>query len=244
MFARIVVLLPLLLVSVGCRTIPKPNDGPTDKPTIYGEEIEGLDLLEGDIVLRAGIGPDSDLIRALTGSPWSHSGIIVKDGTEKIVVDNLPGRSGGSIGKSTVEEFFSQATSGGVWRYWCCKPTPALDRIVPTAAAAWAEAQIGAGYTFDLLDPYTNNDKKQYCSEFVWRAFRHGGDDLVPSPLFLKGVNLARTRQTLIKYAKAEASFFEKAFVPKEVDKHLDPHIGLFIAPGQLDTAYQTAEIK
>jgi hypothetical protein len=222
-------------LSYSCTIIPKPKDGPIEPEITIG--ISEDDVVEGDIVLRRGEGADSDLIAELTKSKWSHSGLIVKDGTEKFVVDNYPGRSMGSISKITIEEFFSHAMDGGVWRY-----TP--NRIVPAAASAWALSQIGTGYTFDLLDPYTNHNKKQYCSEFVWRAYLHGGDNLVPTPLNLKGSNDSNTRKVLINYGKDQANFYQKPFVKDEVDKLVDGHVGLFIAPGQLDSAIQTRRIQ
>lgn len=230
-------LLVLILVALGgCTTYEPPPDGPASHEPLFGEDL-AVDLLEGDIVLRAGIGPDSDLIRELTGSPWSHSGIIVKIGNDIFVVDNYPTRPVSSIALITITEFFSHATSGGVWRY-----TP--NRIVPAAASAWALAQVGTPYQFDLIDMYTNNNRVQYCSEFVWRAYMQGGDNLVPVPLDLKGANLEATRKAVKDFAKANASYFEAKFVGKKVDEVLDQHDGKFIAPGQLDAAPQTDKIK
>lgn len=225
-----------MLVLAGCRSFDRPADGPAPQESLFGEEIEA-EVLDGDIVLRAGVGADSDLIRQLTGSPWSHSGMIVKVGTDTYVIDNYPGRSGGSIARISIAQFFHGATDGGVWRYM-------PNRTVPAGASGWAQAQVGTGYEFDLLDSYTNGDKVQYCSEFVWRAYEAGGDDLVPVPLNVKGANLDATRRALMEYGKREATFFQKPFVEAEVNRLLDAHDGLFIAPGQLDSAPQTDKIR
>ncbi|MCO5166438.1 MAG: hypothetical protein M9894_08740 [Planctomycetes bacterium] len=228
--------LLLFILLGGCRSFDRPADGPAPRESLFGEEL-AADVLDGDIVLRAGVGADSDLIRQLTGSRWSHSGLIVRVGADTYVIDNYPGRSGGSIARISIAKFFQGATDGGVWRY-----TP--SRTVPAGASAWAQAQIGAGYEFDLIDRFTNGNRVQYCSEFVWRAYRSGGDDLVPAPLNVKGPNLDATRRALIDYGKAEASFFQRPFVKAEVDRLLDAHDGLFIAPGQLDSAPQTDRMR
>jgi len=237
MIYRLLVLLITLNFLTSCisKEVKEPKDGPVLVEIPFSFNIPQDSLKEGDIVLRNGIGLESELIKELTGSLYSHAGLIVKDGTNKYVVDNYPGRPSGSIAKITIQQFFSHASGGGVWRY-----NP--NRTVPSGASTWAIAQIGTSYEFDLFDEYTNNNKKQYCSEFVWRAYVTGGDDLVPTPINLKGANLATTLAALRKFANEEHPMIPEGIINGKVDDYVDNHSGLFIAPGQLDTATQTSK--
>ncbi len=216
----------LLLGALGtaCPSVPV-NDTPDPEPLI---SIDMTKLMDGDIIVHATADRDSRLIMTLTGSSWSHSGLIVQDGTDFNVIDNYPDRTGGSVQRTTVTEFCSHSTACGVWRY-------IPDRVVPAAASVWAKAQIGAGYSFDLLDPMTNNDKVQYCAEFVWRAYKAGGDDIIPTPIQLKGPNTATTRQRLIDFGRAEANALQRPFVAGKVDDVIRIHDGVIVSPGQLD---------
>lgn len=103
-----------------------------------------------------------------------------------------------------------------------------------------------AGSPGSLLTTKFLPDQIQSCvRRFSYSSrYKVGGDDLVPVPLDLKNANLATTRQALLDFAKREASFFQKPFLEAEVNRLIDAHDGLFVAPGQLDAAPQTDRIK
>src|SRR5690349_3487956 len=103
--------------------------------------LADVDFKEGDILVREGPEDDSIMIMEITGMPYSHGGMVVRDPVTKLLlaIDNYPGRNTattGSINTLSLKEWFNahHAKSGLVLRY--------SDEAIAKKAADWALSQI------------------------------------------------------------------------------------------------------
>jgi hypothetical protein len=132
---------------------------------------------EGDVILRGERGDsESEFIAKVSGCEFSHAGIVARNAKgELVAVDAYPGRKGGAVAESPIDDFFCGhgATDGLVAR-----PS---DPATAKKAAAWAQAQTSKpDYVFDLWDPWNNDPKRLYCADFVYQSYQNAGLDLAP----------------------------------------------------------------
>ena len=134
-------------------------------------------LQEGDIVFRRGQGLASRAVLfADTHSVYSHTGVVVRDGTEWKVVHIVPGEPDADgqrdrIKMEGLELFFmpQRALKGAVMR------TDDPHRAV--LAAHWAVALHGTGIRFDH-DYNLDDTTRMYCTELIQKIFLCEGLDL------------------------------------------------------------------
>jgi hypothetical protein len=132
-------------------------------------ETEGLTSRkwqDGDIIFSSSAQGQGEAIIAATGSPFTHCGMVFsKDGKWRVLEAVQP------VGSVSLADFISRSTSGKVTVRRLKSPFSAASQ---SRARAWAEAQIGKNY-----DPrFLWDDGNLYCSEYVWKAFQHGGVEL------------------------------------------------------------------
>lgn len=120
-------------------------------------------LQEGDIVFHGTAGQQSEAIRAATGSPYTHCGVVIeKDGRLMVLEAVQPVRV-------TTVEGFQQRSQPGTFHARRLK-TPLAAASVEKAKA-WGAKQLGRNY--DSRFGWT--DETLYCSELVWKAFDQAG---------------------------------------------------------------------
>lgn len=152
---------------------------------------------EGDIVVRGESGDsESDFIAKVSKCQFSHAGVVARDKNgDLVVVDAYPGRgpnNSQAVGTVTIEEFFcghhgSKPTQGMVTR--------PKNNEAAKKAAEWAMKETeDPDYEFELFDPWNENNKNVYCSDFVYQSFQNAGVDLVPEKMdFLSEENKENT---------------------------------------------------
>jgi len=219
------------------------GDYPSSNAETVGEKV--FHLKEGDIVLREGVGRESEFIQKLTGSPWSHAGIIGRNGDDKLVVVDIYPREGSDVESLPIEKFFKpkSAKQGLILRY-------KGDASVAEGAAQKARKTISEeGMRYDIFDEYTENIGRQYCSEFVYQTYRKGlSVNLVPKPMDLKEPKNRRekTLDLMVEYADIRSDWAKVASddtLRERATKVLKGHSGHFIAPSQLESSPLTEQV-
>jgi hypothetical protein len=95
-------------------------------------------LQEGDIVFHGNAGEQCDAIRAATGSPYTHCGVVFeKDGRLMVLEAVQPVRI-------TTVEAFQQRSQPGTFHARRLKAP--LDPAAIAKAKSWGEKQIGRNY--------------------------------------------------------------------------------------------------
>ena len=135
-------------------------------------------LDEGDLVFRRGSGAKSQaVLYADKTGKYSHVGIIVKDGSEFMVVHITPGeRSAGEtedkIKMERLEVFFARdkAQQGAILHFI---DSSECSQQAAQHAKMFFEKEILFDHDYNLDDSI-----KMYCSEMVWRAYLKAGRDI------------------------------------------------------------------
>lgn len=137
-----------------------------------------VELQTGDVVLRSGKGFISDMFRKfnLTGSPWSHAGILVKEGQEWQVC-HIMGHDDDTqnkLRKEPLREFCNSNSNTGFAIYR--KPGLNLQAsLIRQYLDSLSEAGLRFDHQFNLQD-----DQYMYCSELVYKTMVRTGFDSIP----------------------------------------------------------------
>ncbi len=133
------------------------------------------DFQPGDLILRRQTGLWSHIATALStnGSRarFSHAGLIVAGAPDVTIIHAI----GDPLTRGEVEtiswaDFAQDSTDLGVYRYRLSKP-------MRLGIVARAQAYIGTPFDGDFL---IENDRKVYCTELVWLAYKAAtGIDLI-----------------------------------------------------------------
>ncbi|MDR1881910.1 MAG: hypothetical protein LBR26_03905 [Prevotella sp.] len=136
-----------------------------------------IPFAEGDVVFRKGIGAKTHaVLHADSSGIYSHTGIVVKDGSAFKIIHITPGeREKGEttdkIKMETAEVFWAndRAEHGAVYRL--------TDTFFCAGAARQAKRLLQKGMQFD--HDYELSDTTQlYCTELVWYVYRLAGTDI------------------------------------------------------------------
>lgn len=144
--------------------------GACSAPTASSVMPDGLQLRQGDIVLRRGLGVASKVVLAADdGGEYSHVGIVAQCGDTLYVVHAVPFEGEQDrVVMELPERFFStsNAVSGVVLRSGC--------HSVARAAARHALSICLRGTLFN--HDYDDSDTtRMYCSQLVEHAYSHAG---------------------------------------------------------------------
>lgn len=124
------------------------------------------DLREGDIVFQGNAGAQSDAVRAATGSPFTHCGLVFKNDGRFMVLEAIH-----PVQVTSLERFINRSIPGSFHAKRLRKP---VDPASLAKGRSWAANQ--AGLPYDML--FRWDDDKLYCSEFVWKAYAKAGVEL------------------------------------------------------------------
>lgn len=119
------------------------------------------DYRAGDIVLQHIESPLCKMIAAVTESPYSHCGLVVYRGTEPYVLEAV-----GTVSYTPLARWLATGDRGRVTVVRVKDLTPAQ------IAKAIQAAQAFFGKSYDIQ--YQPDDRKIYCSELIYKAFRNG----------------------------------------------------------------------
>ncbi|BCX49314.1 peptidoglycanpeptidase [Haloferula helveola] len=127
---------------------------------------------DGDIVLQGNAGPQSDAVRAATGSPYTHCGVVFQHEGKWMVMEAVQ-----PVRTTPLEQFIDRSLAG-TFRAYRLRETVGADAVAK--ARAWATKQAGKNY--DVRFQW--NDTELYCSEFVWKLYEQAGVELCPKRAF------------------------------------------------------------
>ncbi|MDO9182073.1 MAG: YiiX/YebB-like N1pC/P60 family cysteine hydrolase [Bacteriovorax sp.] len=146
-----------------------------------------LDLMAGDVLLISFNCYECRVIENETDSPFSHSGVIVKNETNELLV----GQSLGSVALYPLAQFLKNKTAGSsvaVFRPREFQNLTYLERISLEKKMLDVFNSVFKGAPFDVLYKWNNFDKQGrellYCSEFIAKFLDHFlGKASIPYPL-------------------------------------------------------------
>lgn len=123
----------------------------------------GYEPAEGDILFQSLPNPAGmdlvDAIEGSTGSPYSHCGVVFREGTSWKVIEAI-----GPVKITPLQEYVSRGRGGKLWAY---RLKESERKHVPAALAAMRK-DLGKPY-----DPrYRFDDEAIYCSELIWRGWK------------------------------------------------------------------------
>lgn len=132
--------------------------------TLLGPKvIFGHELKTGDVLLQPLHCWVCSLIEAETHSPYSHMGIVIKEGSETFVLEAWQ-----EVKLSTLDEFLSKTEKNlkvKILRHKILRPFE-LEKI-----KALSKPLIGHPYDDNFLfDNYLNGKKAYYCSELIYEV--------------------------------------------------------------------------
>ncbi len=113
----------------------------------------------GDLITQTSKSRQSRFIRAATGSPYTHIGMIVnKEGKQQVIEAVEP------VKYTPLKEWIGRGVNG---KYAVFRPTKSVsvDKVV-------SEAEKHLGKHYD--SKFQPSDKKMYCSELIFKAYKRG----------------------------------------------------------------------
>lgn len=124
------------------------------------------ELQEGDILFSSSAYGQGSAIIAATGSPYTHCGVVFRQEDRLMVLEAVQ-----PVKVSTVADFYSRGRPEAFAVKRLKSPvTPESYR----KAREWAAKQVGLNYDARFLW----GDDRMYCSELVWKVFKHAGVEL------------------------------------------------------------------
>ena len=122
-------------------------------------------LRDGDLIFHESSSRQSEMVRALTGSRWTHVGVVFKEKGQAFVFEAVS-----PVKRTPFERFVARGRDG---RYVVKRLRDADHRLTPEVVAK--VRQLGAswlGRPYDLR--FRWDDQSLYCSELVYKLFERG----------------------------------------------------------------------
>lgn len=124
-----------------------------------------VQLLEGDIIFHQSQSSQTFALREITQSPWTHTGVIIKNQNKWFVVEAARG-----IEVTPLESFINR---GAGKKYIIKRLKPELRGQGQIIANKLKTALLDfAGLKYDFWFEWS--DSTIYCSELVWKAYDNG----------------------------------------------------------------------
>ncbi len=127
------------------------------------------------LLVRAGFGVEARLARQKRKGMWTHAGILVDDVVYECVPDTE--QCGGGAVVSREDDFANPLRAMRAGRIAFSLEAARIQSLVD-----WCTALVNAGLPFDNAYDLSTDDA-MYCTEFVFKAFRSIGIDLLSGPL-------------------------------------------------------------
>jgi len=155
---------------------------------IPAARLAGYARREGDIVFQSV--PHGDLVDAIegiTGSPYSHCGVVVREGGAWLVIE--------SIGEVRETPLSSWVRRGRADRFAVYRLKPPYAKNIPRFIA---ELRPFLGRPYDYR--YQMDDESLYCSELVWKAYKNATGEELGALVKLGDMNWKPFEETIRKY--------------------------------------------
>lgn len=114
---------------------------------------------EGDVVFQSlPHGELADAIEGVTHSPFSHCGVVIREGNEWVVIESIS-----NVHTTPLLRWMQRGRSAGMAVF---RLDPKYDPIIPDFKRN-LKSYLGLPYNYD----YTLSDEQMYCSGLVYKAF-------------------------------------------------------------------------
>jgi len=130
-------------------------------------------LQTGDIVFQELGGPQGRAVKAATGSPYTHCGVVFEQNRTLYVLEAVQ-----PVSVVTLDAFRRRSR---IFHARRLRNPGALNPKNLSKALTWGRQQIGKNY-----DPlFQWDDKNLYCSELVWKVYKQAANvELCPTKTF------------------------------------------------------------
>lgn len=187
--------LTILIVITGVLYVySEPNDKSKKKLNIkkITNKTDGTELLhDGDIVFQKSLSRQCKAVQIATNSPYSHCGIIYKEGDALFVLEAIQ-----PVKITPFKEWIER----GEDEHFVVKRLKNADKILTDSVMniMRKEGNTMMGKNYDLTFEWT--DERIYCSELVWKLYKRAADVEVGKLEHLRDFNLSdKTVQIIIK---------------------------------------------
>jgi uncharacterized protein YycO len=136
-------------------------------------------LENGDIVFQSGHRGQANAIKAATRSPWTHVGVVFNLHNQWWVFEAVQ-----PVKYTKLEDWIKRHPSSFHARR--LKDTSSITPKALKLAQAWAKAQLNKSYDLQFLW----DDEKLYCSELVWKIYKHAAGIELCKPRRMDSYNL------------------------------------------------------
>lgn len=147
-------------------------------------------LQEGDVVFQETKSNQATAVKAATNSRWSHVGIIVRNNGKLAVLEAVH-----PVRITSLKRFISRSPSS----FYAMRLKNAEEKLTPEAikkAGTYGKSLIGKNYD----SRFQWSDDRIYCSELVWKVYKHATGVELCKPRAFKTYNLEHpTVKRLIK---------------------------------------------
>ncbi|MFN3404529.1 MAG: YiiX family permuted papain-like enzyme [Cytophagaceae bacterium] len=145
---------------------PLSNRANEKKWSIATNQLHSVsNLKNGDIIFQISTSGQGKAIQLATKSLYSHCGIIFKEGNEFFVYEAVQ-----PVKKTPLSKFIAQGDNG----HYIIKRLKNSDQILTDEVLKKMKAMAVSflGKNYDLTFEWS--DEKIYCSELVWKVYKHG----------------------------------------------------------------------
>ena len=124
-------------------------------------------LKDGDIIFQTSHYGQSLAVQLVTHSPYSHCGIIYKEGDICYVAEAVQ-----PVKKTPLNKWIARGDDG----HFVIKRLKNADKVL-TAETLAKMKEVGNNFMGKNYDIYFNwSDENIYCSELVWKIYKRGAD--------------------------------------------------------------------
>lgn len=122
-------------------------------------------LKDGDIIFQSSISPQCQAIKQATHSPYSHCGIVYKEGNKFYVYEAIE-----PISKTPLKEWIARSDNNE----YAVRRLKNADAVL-TAHVIAKMKKAGERFSDKHYDAYFGwSDDLIYCSELVWKIYKEG----------------------------------------------------------------------
>jgi hypothetical protein len=143
---------------------------------------DDLELQKGDLIFRRGRSIESQIVLLSDGnSDYSHVGIIYIKNKKPFVIHSVPAENGEEYELIKMESVGAFLSKDKATRFAVFRLEDTLMNITATASDFAYNCYLRK-YCFDNQYDLLS-DKKLYCTELIWKAYKNAGLDIVQNRL-------------------------------------------------------------
>jgi hypothetical protein len=130
----------------------------------HSEFLNSSDFQEGDIIFQSSISEQCEAIMLATKSEYTHCGIIFKEGDELIVLEAVQ-----PVSSTPLKNWTARGKNG----HYVVKRLRNADSVFTNDVlkAMKNKGREYLGKNYDMTFEWS--DDKMYCSELVWKLYKH-----------------------------------------------------------------------